>query len=431
MRKKACAKPVLIFILFFMGGWIGNFNGLSPAQAANVIEFPGLGGRSLGMGGVDIGIATDASAMHSNPAGITQIKGSRIDFGQGLYFPWIRFKNKENSFDSSPHGREHEPFFFYIPHWGWVNHPADSPFSWGVGLFTQGGGGSRSTMKNKYYPEGKLIESEMAFNKFTPTIAYQLTPRLSAGLALNVYYAPLTVKGLFGPAYIGINDASAWGTGYEVGFLYRPTDKLKMGIAYTSESMLEDFDTDNGYIQIRTPAGEIRQRTHAKVKDLQTPQKIGIGISYQFTPKLLAGFDAKWYDYSHTFRKLTVEMTGFPENNIDLRWKDSFNFAIGAEYKVTPRFALRAGYSFTSERVTPDEASFPHIPANNGNAHNLTAGFGYSWKNFLIDFGWSHNFDVQDDIRESRIGEDFENSSIGFGDDFFMTTFTWLFNTGS
>src|SRR3990172_5755309 len=99
MRKKVCANAALIFILFFMGGWIGNFNGLSPAQAANVIEFSGLGGRSLGMGGVDIGIATDPPAMHSNPAGITQIKGSRIDFGQGLYFPWIRFKNKENTFE--------------------------------------------------------------------------------------------------------------------------------------------------------------------------------------------------------------------------------------------------------------------------------------------------------------------------------------------
>ena len=80
MKRMSFIKHLLIFIIFFI-------DGLTLAHATNVCENIGVGGRSLGMGGVDIGIAADTSAMVSNPAGITQIKGGRVDFGNGLFFP--------------------------------------------------------------------------------------------------------------------------------------------------------------------------------------------------------------------------------------------------------------------------------------------------------------------------------------------------------
>jgi long-chain fatty acid transport protein len=235
----------------------------------------------------------------------------------------------------------------------------------------------------------------------------------------------MKLKGLFEDCYVEVKDASAWGGGYAVGFLYQPTDKLKIGIAYTAESMLEDFDADEGYAQI---AGQPAQQYPTKVKDFQLPQKVGIGISYQFTPKFLVGFDAEWQDYSHAFRRIVIDMKGFGEPTCDLKWKDSYHFAIGAEYKLTPRFTLRTGYAYTGENVTPDEGAFPYIPSTTGDSHNLTAGFGYSFKNYLIDFGWSHHLDVQDRTGPSRIGADYENSTLGFGDNLYVISFTYLYN---
>lgn len=417
MKRMSFIKHLLIFIIFFI-------DGLTLAHATNVCENIGVGGRSLGMGGVDIGIAADTSAMVSNPAGITQIKGGRADFGNGLFFPWVRFTNKDNAFDSSDHGRDYEPFFFYLPEWGWVKHPSQSSFSWGIGLFAVGGGGSGFQLKNQFFPEGKRVESKLAYIKFTPTVAYQITPKLSAGLALNVYYSPLNLKGLFGPVYVVVDHADAWGGGYALGVLYQPTDRLKVGIAYTSESMLADYETDKGYVQI---AGQAMQQYHAKVVDFQLPQKVGVGISYQFTPKLLVGLDAEWQDYSHAFRKIAVEMEGLSIPPANLAWEDSYHFAIGAEYKITPRFTLRAGYAYTGEGVTPNEGTFPYIPSTTGNSHNLTAGWGYSWNNYLLDFGWSHHLDVEDRNGRSRIGEDYENSTLGFGDNLYMITVSYLY----
>lgn len=230
------------------------------ALANNVAESIGIGGRSLGMGGVDIGIATDTSAMVTNPAGITQIEGSRLDFGHGLFFPWMRYKNKNNSFRTSSWGYCHDPVFNYLPQWGWVKNLSDRPFSLGIGLFTVAGGGSRFHWKNDYFTQQQEVGSGLAFNKITPTIAYQLNSKLSIGLALNIYYVPLELKILNGPAYVKIKKASSWGGGYAVGFLYQATDKLKIGVAYTSESMLEDVETDEGYATI---AGDIERRyTH-------------------------------------------------------------------------------------------------------------------------------------------------------------------------
>jgi len=244
------------------------------------------------------------------------------------------------------------------------------------------------------------------------------------GFSLNIYYCPLELKMLNGPYYIETKRASAWGRGCSLGLLYQTTDKLKMGITYTSESMLDDYKAENGYM---TMAGGIKQRyTHTRIKGLRLPQKVGVGISYQFTPKLLAGFDVEWQQYSQTLHKIEIKMQGLSIPPCYLRWNNSTMVAIGAEYKVTPRFALRTGYSYTNH-ISSEGGIFPYA-AIAGDSHNVTVGFGYSWKNFLIDFGWDHHFDTEGKVRKSHAGEEFGNSTSGYGSHTIITTFTWLFD---
>lgn len=151
-------------------------------------------------------------------------------------------------------------------------------------------------------------------------------------------------------------------------------------------------------------------------------------MSYQLTPQLMVGFDAEWQHYSQAFHKLVIDMKGLPLPPLYLKWKDSYLLAIGAEYKVTPCFILRTGYSYTSDHVTPGGGLFPYLAATAGNAHNLTAGFGYKWKNFLIDVGWSHHLDVEGKTKKSFVGRDYDNSTTGFGDNLCVITFSWLYN---
>ena len=53
--------------------------GISSAHATNGINLIGFGAESTLMGGADIAVARDTSALNTNPAGLTQINGQVMD----------------------------------------------------------------------------------------------------------------------------------------------------------------------------------------------------------------------------------------------------------------------------------------------------------------------------------------------------------------
>ena len=59
--------------------------GVSTAHATNGINLIGFGAESTLMGGADVAVARDTSALNTNPAGLTQIKAPLADiFGSML-----------------------------------------------------------------------------------------------------------------------------------------------------------------------------------------------------------------------------------------------------------------------------------------------------------------------------------------------------------
>lgn len=49
------------------------------ALAANGLNPIGFGAESVGMGGADLAVARDTTAMNTNPAGLAQLPGGRLD----------------------------------------------------------------------------------------------------------------------------------------------------------------------------------------------------------------------------------------------------------------------------------------------------------------------------------------------------------------
>ena len=196
------------------------------------------------------------------------------------------------------------------------------------------------------------------------------------------------------------------GSGFagKLGGVYKVNDALSVGLAYHSKTWLGDLTTssaqvsfnanvDSGLSQGQAATGSYVARTipldgKIHVKDFQWPQMLGAGVAYQATDKLMVVFDYKWINWADVMKNFKMTFTadstqaglgqGFAGTELDAtlfqKWKDQHVFMIGAGYKITPEWILRAGLNITNNPIpnTYLNALFPAIEEN-----HLTLGAGY------------------------------------------------------
>ena len=88
------------------------------------------------MGGADIAVARDTSALNTNPAGLTQIHGQAFD-GFGSVLRTFDLSHKD-SFGNDKHA---DNKYTFLGGGGYAASLDSVPCTAGVGLFSQGGAG--------------------------------------------------------------------------------------------------------------------------------------------------------------------------------------------------------------------------------------------------------------------------------------------------
>jgi long-chain fatty acid transport protein len=198
----------------------------------------------------------------------------------------------------------------------------------------------------------------------------------------------------------------AMGSGFagKIGGVYKINDAVSVGLAYHSKTWLGDLETngakvsfnanvDTGLSQGQPATGVYVPATipltgKIQVKDFQWPQMLAAGVAYQATDKLMIVFDYKWINWAEVMKNFKMVFTadstqaglaqGFAGTELDAtlfqKWKDQHVFMIGAGYKVSPDWTLRAGLNIANNPI-PDtylNALFPAIEKN-----HVTVGAGY------------------------------------------------------
>ncbi len=243
---------------------------LRPALATNGMEMTFVGARSGGMGGADLAVATDATAINTNPAGLTQTKNHRIDAGAALMIPTLHFQNAVNDKDGALQ-------IFPMPVLAYAHSLEKVPISFGMGMFAQGGMGAKFSMEHPVIHPGEKLDyrSQIAYMKLSPALAYQPHKMISIGVSFNVGFAMMAMKmpysvqpslmegeasmtmaggnvgktsygALFGgmlgydelTAIAELKDAIAYGFGGKFGVLLTPHEKVSIGLTYTMKSKL-------------------------------------------------------------------------------------------------------------------------------------------------------------------------------------------------
>jgi long-chain fatty acid transport protein len=379
----------------------------AAAHAQPGVYLPGSGAVQAGMGGVSTAAPLDAiGALYWNPAAIGRLGRNEVSIGGAFLYPDISVSSSvpQTVTGGANFGRTRSDSGFPLASSLGVvfkNEP-DSPLTYGLGLFSLGGGGvnfpgdPNNPILSPTGPLGRTvlgpIFSSMQLYQLNPTVAYQVTDRLVVGAGPTIDITMPT----FDPAFFASPDRDAtgrlvfptatharpfWGGGFRLGSVYSVTDTLDVGFGYTSPQWLESWK-----FYARTPDGVARTLT----LNATLPAIYSLGIAWRGVERLTLGVDLRYFDYHN------ADLFGTPVRDGGLGWDSAFAAAFGGNYQLTDRVVVRAGYQYNTNPLASTSTLFniqaPAILQNTislGTTVNMTEslafsmGYAYGFKNTI------------------------------------------------
>jgi long-chain fatty acid transport protein len=379
-----------------------------PAHAQIGALFTGAGPVNLSMGGASVAAPIDASgALFWNPASISGLPSSSMDFGVELLYPQTRLSSSlpANAFGPGIPGAavsgssRGDDGVFPLPTMALVYRPDDSMFTYGLGVFTLGGFGvnypssATNPILTPQPPNGfglGSIYSELQLLQLVPMVSAQVTDRLSIGGGPTVTMANLRADPLFvtapnptGSYPAGTHSRLSWGGGFQVGVYYSLDKDWHFGASFKSPQWLESFHFQ---------AVDLRGLPNNTTANFDIPLVASVGVGYTGFEGWTLAADFRYIDYAGTqgFRQ-----SGFaPDGTVrGLGWRDVFALSLGAQYKVTDDLAVRVGYSYNQNPISDAQSSF-NVASPTILEHAVYCGFSYSVSDALsLNLSYLHGFE--------------------------------------
>jgi long-chain fatty acid transport protein len=375
MRRKEFSRLLCFALVLVMAG-AGFF--ATDAQATNGDNLISIGPISRAMGGVGIAAPQDAiSAVFSNPAAMCfgpYCPGSEFNFAGTLFMPKAktRFTIPGYGFDTGKLSSDSD--LFAIPAIG-ISSPINQNLRFGIAAYGVSGLGVD-------YRDDDFVFTNLQIMKFAPNLAYLVTPNFSVGGALHINYGALD---------LGDGTSAGFGFGGQLGAIYK-TGPFSFGATYITPQKIKHKNVAN----FDAPFGD----TSLDDLKLESPQTVGFGIAYEpMINVFLIETNAKWLNWS--------DADGYK----DFEWRDQWVFNIGAQYKPTPKVALRAGYNYGRNPVKthswsdldgPVTVQGKSVPRTNYEVlriagfpaiveSHITTGIGYQLtKSVSVDLAYMH-----------------------------------------
>lgn len=397
------------------------------------------GAKSAGMGGTSVAVGDDTTVMNTNPASISKVQGARIDMNMEVMFPMFSYQNPLNDTNGN------HPIYL-IPSAGFVYHSQGSRWSFGIGMFNEGGTGTdygKLAVNNSVFGPSVATSrveyfSQFGYMKLTPTVALDIWDGISVGLSPQLGYSSMKMKMPFlepsmNKFWAAEMEADAISVGVKVGLLYSVSDRYGLGAAYSSPTDIRL----KGDLFMAAPTGELpgmpkRSRMKGDLEmHMGWPQSIKLGgfVRLQALGGILVASDLEWLDWSHYYGEIPVTMKGVvlngrsrPARNFTMptRWMDQWVFKLGVEYPLTERLRIRGGYVYGRNPATSEGALAVMNPFVE---HHLTAGLGYDLSsrveiNGSVVYGLNNTLSVgryhffAPDMKDSRTGMEFVSLSL-------------------
>ena len=341
------------------------------------------GQRALAMGHTGVAVVNNAEVTFFNPAGMSFLEEKfSVSFGASAVFTNIAFQNTEFGYSTRADNPTTTPFNLYGA------YKINEKLSLGIAVYTPFG--SQVTYPKNW--EGSHLINDIALSAifFQPTVSFKINDKISIGggpiyvsgnvnFTRNLDRSTTNTEGERLAVTIDQSGIGAWG--YTAGLMFKPTEKLTVGINYRSEINVKARDGDADFKNIpENLQGQFADGTFDA--DLPLPAELSVGASYQFDERWLVAFDYNRV-FWNVYEALDVSFSNGLESVNPRNYQDSSVYRFGFQYAANNTFTFRAGYYF-DESPVQDGYFAPETPRNNSN--NFTAGLSiHLSERFAID----------------------------------------------
>lgn len=347
--------------------------------------------RPAALGGSIVAVGGDPASVFFNPAGLAGMSGAWAVDLEGFYILPEHGYSQAGRPDALSRRDGVAPQAFAA----WR---ASSALTLGFGVYLAF---ASSAVDWTAEETGIPLKSALGIYSFSPAVAYRLSDSLSAGLALNIYRAGLSLTAELDPFGLIENDESGSAVSASFGLQAKALPRLTLGL------------------RVRTP---VRMRTSGRTSleieglplrfssetSFRLPWDIEAGLSFRAGTRLLMAASAEVTLWSSlkTLDKVfkNVPFLGDVAVPTAMNYRDILILRAGLEWDVSPSIQVRAGFSW-------DPAAAPADSLNPGNIDvdkkTLSLGCGLRTGRARVDFacGYALGASRQKRPAESVSGE--------------------------
>lgn len=366
---------------------VGQF-ALSTAKAEG-FALSDYGARGTALAGGMIGRADDPSAIAWNPAGITQLPGTRTMFGGTIVAPTGTVDTVENGITTST---DVEKNIWANPH-AYLTHQYNDSLWFGVGIFSRFGLGN--SYPDNWPGSRNLTSVSLQTVSLNPNVAYKVNENLSLAAGVEIMGASMRMTKDYDLRSLGYDQQLMKGKSVAFGFNlaahYTFNEQWAAGFSYRSRVQQKVEGKSAFSREYAAIPGMLPQLKDSDLHGtLNLPDVLSFGVTWKPLDNL--SFEAGTvYTVWSNFRSLNIyleepmNIAGYSPKN----WKDTWAFNISTEYRVLDWLTLRGGYIYETSSMNLSTADY--MTPSNGR-HRITTGVGFNWDQWTLDLAYAYLF---------------------------------------
>ena len=368
------------------------------------------GASGLGQANAVVAHSTGPSSVYFNPALLNDVPGRQLEVGTTLIY-----SDREIDLDSG--GQEDGKSEVNYPSTAYYTQEINDRITAGFGVFFPFG--LSNEWDNDY--EGRYIgtSGKVTTVNLNPVVSFKVNDRLSLAAGLDVLYFNATLKSKVNQtaAYLIVQNQGAplpplagalpdidqkfeghdWGFGYNLGALFKATDRVSIGATYRSH-----IDVDPGHVNgsvsfanVTPYLASVFPNGGGEADTIRLPAQATAGIAVQIMEPLIVEVGMRWEDWD-SYDQLTIKfdnpVLGQTSNTFARDWSATWSYNIGGQYQLNDTMAINAGYLY-GENAVPSSTFEPIIP--DSDAHLFTVGTDLKFGAWTVSgaFGYEHHED--------------------------------------